>query len=294
MTRSGTVYKGIGGQYQVRVDSEPQLYTCKARGRLKKDGDVLMVGDRVDIVEDTSGEWVIERVHPRRNELLRPPVANIDQALIVFAIEQPSPSFHLLDKMILSVEHSGVAPILVFNKSDLGAIDLERYRCSGYPILYTSAESDLGIAELLAHLQGHITVLTGPSGVGKSSLLNRLHGRELAETGAVSRVANRGKHTTRHSELFELSGGGIVIDSPGFASIHLDFIDPDELKDYFPEFRPYDGACRFADCRHVAEPGCAVRSAAGNAEFPIERYDSYIKIRSERLERLQSKEGRMG
>lgn len=270
----GVVYKGIGGLYHVRISG--RTLQCKARGRIKKDSQIIAVGDMVEV---DMAEATIERILPRKNIFHRPTVANVEYALVVFAAASPSPSFLLMDKILLTAENAFIEPVLCINKTDLGTVDMARYAKSGYSIKYVSAATGEGIEELSKFLEGKTTVMSGPSGAGKSSLINAITGRQ-AVTGAVSGSANRGRHTTRHSELYELSGGGILADSPGFGAMNLSYIPKEEIRELFPEFIPFR-TCRYKDCIHIAEPECAVREAAGQGSFPAERYKSYLKIMEE-------------
>jgi len=281
----GIIFKGIGGFYYVK--REGILYECKARGKFKNDKVVPMVGDYVTIsVHDEEKKLgMIEAIHERKNTLLRPVVANVDQAVVVFSIKNPMPNITLLDKMIVLAEHSGLDVIICFNKSDLDTnFDFETYKAiyerAGYQVVKTCAINKEGVDDLLSCLQGKINVFSGPSGVGKSSLLNAIENYAV-EIGALSEKIKRGKHTTRHSELFELTNGGIIVDTPGFTSLSVQEVDPDDLSSYFPEFRRIAENCRFDNCYHQNEPGCEVKRAVENQEISKVRYDAYLYIFNE-------------
>ena len=281
----GIIFKGIGGFYYVMCDSV--LYECKARGKFKNDKIVPMVGDYVtiSIYDEVKKLGVIEEIHERKNALIRPAVANVDQAIVVFSIKNPMPNITLLDKMIVLAEHSGLEVIVCFNKSDLDAnFDFDMYRKiysgAGYQVVSTCALSKEGVDDLLALLKGKINVFSGPSGVGKSSLLNAIENYSV-EVGALSEKIKRGKHTTRHSELFELTNGGIIVHTPGFTSLSVAEIEEDHLHEYFPDLKRYAEACRFDNCLHQNEPGCAVKAAVESMELPKIRYEAYLYIYKE-------------
>ncbi len=249
------------------------MYECSIRGGLKNK---VYVGDIVVVDTEYS---TVERVLPRKNLLYRPVVANVDYALIVMSAREPTPSYLLLDRMLVSAEYEDIQPIICINKTELADVDLGRYSCSGYETVKVSAYRKEGFDQLKPLLKDKITVLAGPSGVGKSSITSLLIGEEL-RVGAVSSAANRGKHTTRHSEFFELPFGGVVVDSPGFGAMDLSYIEQEDLKALFPEFCDVS-LCKFNDCLHVGESGCAVVAAAEGGRFPKERYESYLKLMKE-------------
>lgn len=281
----GIIFKGIGGFYYVKCANV--LYECKARGKFKNDKVVPMVGDYVSIsIYDAEKKLgVIEEIHERKNALIRPTVANVDQAIVVFSIKDPMPNVTLLDKMIVLAEHAGLEVVICFNKSDLDiTFDFEHYRAvyeaAGYPVVKTCAVTKDGVENLLSLLVGKINVFSGPSGVGKSSLLNAIEDYAV-EIGALSEKIKRGKHTTRHSELFELSNGGIIVDTPGFTSLSVSEIEEDTLSDYFPELKKFSDACRFDNCLHQNEPDCAVKGAVLEGKIFKARYDAYLYIYKE-------------
>ncbi len=278
----GIIIKGISGFYY--VNTEHGVYECKARGIFKKNKITPLVGDKVSInilSEDPKEGWV-EEIAERNVELFRPAVANVDQAIVVFALKSPDPHLNLLDKILLLGEYAGLDLTICFNKADLieGDTAFEKYKAiyelAGYNVVMTSTKTGEGIGAIRDILKDKITVFAGPSGVGKSSMLNVIQpGLEL-KTGEVSVKIKRGKHTTRHTELIELNFGGWVVDTPGFTSLDLDFVLMEELADLFQEFREFQGYCRFNDCMHMDEPDCAVKEAVQTGHIHKNRYDSYV------------------
>lgn len=273
----GRIIKGIGGFYYVKT--ETNLIECRARGVLRKLGVTPLVGDFVELELDAAGNSALSQILPRKNELVRPSVANLDQIIIVAAVCSPDPDPMLLDKMLVAAEVRGIPAVICFNKTDLsdGGELIHSYQACGYPTLLVSAERGEGMEELSRLLQGKTSAFAGNSGVGKSSLLNRLLPGVKLETGEVSRI-ERGRHTTRHAELMELPGGGFVMDTPGFGSFEVDQMEQGELKRYFPEFCSYEPKCRFRGCNHVGEPDCAVAAAANRGEIGKSRLESYRKL----------------
>lgn len=284
----GLIYKGVGGLYFVKTSQG--LYECNARGIFKHRGKTLLVGDRVKIsIEDAEkSKGIIEAVENRKTELIRPTVANVDQAVIVFALRAPKLNGLLMDKMIILAKASNLDVVLCLNKSDLDEgqfLEIQnKYRETDYPIVKTCAHSRNGLDDLMGHLKGKISVFSGPSGVGKSSLLNAFKSGFALEVGDLSKKISRGKHTTRHSELLELGNGGIVVDTPGFTSLSLSHIDPSELRFYFDEFIPYASHCQFDNCQHINEPKCGVKEAKEKSDIPLERYEAYVYIYEELIE----------
>lgn len=281
MAKDGIILKGIAGFYYVKTDSG--VYECKARGKIKNKKITPLVGDNVkmNIEDEVTMKGVIEEIMPRKNELIRPTVANVDQAIIVFAIHNPEPSMNLIDKLTVLSEYSELEIILVFNKLDLDNDhhfrDLEKvYRTTGYKVIATSTYSEEGINELKECLKNKISVFAGPSGVGKSSLLNDVQSGLTLQTGELSEKIKRGKHTTRHSELVELDIEGWVVDTPGFTSLNIDFIEESELGELYPEFEEAAETCKFANCLHINEPGCMVSEAIENGVISKERYETYV------------------
>lgn len=275
---TGTIVKGIGGFYYVKT--EEGLIECRARGRFRRAGESPMVGDRVRIVRtaEDAQKGSVDAILPRKNMFIRPPVANIDQLIITIAAANPEPNLLLADQLAVTAEAMGVHPVICVNKLDLNEEGAQTiagiYQKAGYPVLLVSAREDVGTEQLKAVLQDKITALAGNSGVGKSSLLNCLNSLEL-ETGDVSRKTQRGRHTTRHTELFELPFGGYVFDTPGFSSYAAEGLRPEEMASLFPEIAKAEDGCRFSGCAHVAEPGCSVKEAVGRGEIAPSRYENY-------------------
>lgn len=283
----GRIMKGIGGFYY--VDTEKGLYECRARGIFRKNKITPLVGDRVSIsvVDEENKKGVVEEIEKRDTELVRPPIANVDKALIVFAIKNPAPNLSLLDRFIVLAEKENLEIVIVFTKVDLDADGelLEElksiYEVSGYKVIPVSNKLKLNIDKIKEELKENTVVFAGPSGVGKSSLLNEVDKNFELKTGEVSDKIKRGKHTTRHAELLKLECGGVVADTPGFSSLTLDDIDESELKEYFIEFDKHDD-CRFGSrCIHENEPSCAVKEAVENGEISKKRYESYIQLLNE-------------
>ena len=284
---NGKIIKGIGGFYY--VDTENGLYECRARGIFRKNKITPLVGDRVSIsvVDKENKKGVVEEIEKRDTELVRPPIANVDKALIVFAIKNPSPNLSLLDRFIVLAEKENLEIVIVFTKVDLdtdgellGELK-DIYEVSGYKVISVSNKLKLNIDKIKEELKENTVVFAGPSGVGKSSLLNEVDKNFELKTGEVSDKIKRGKHTTRHAELLKLECGGMVADTPGFSSLTLDDIDESELKEYFIEFDKYD-ECRFGSrCIHENEPSCAVKEAVENGDISKKRYESYIQLLNE-------------
>ena len=289
----GTVIKGYGGFYYVK-DNQRFVWECKPRGRFKLEKQQILVGDRVQIQTLNEKCGVVEKVLPRKTELVRPPVANIDRAIVVFALKSPEPDLNLLDRFILLAEAGKTEPVLCFNKADLLTIDvinpiLEIYIKIGYQAIVTSTKTGEGLENLRDILKDHISVFAGPSGVGKSSLLNAVQPGLQLKTGDLSTKLQRGKHTTRHVELLEMDSGGYVTDTPGFSSLYLPQILKEELAAFFPEMDDYWDKCRFNGCIHNQEPDCAVKAAVASGDINKTRYEHYIGF----LEELAAQERRL-
>ena len=283
---NGKIIKGIGGFYY--VDTELGIYECRARGIFRKDKITPLVGDRVkiSIVDEESKKGVVEEIDKRYTELVRPPIANVDKALIVFAITNPKPNLSLLDRFIVLAEKENLEIVIVLTKADLdkdSMLDELKgiYELSGYKVIPVSNKTKLNIDKIKEELKNNVVVFAGPSGVGKSSLLNEIDKNFKLQIGEVSDKIKRGKHTTRHAELLKLECGGMVADTPGFSSLTLDDIEDVELKSYFIEFDEFDD-CRFGSrCVHENEPSCAVKEAVENGNISKKRYDSYIQLLNE-------------
>jgi ribosome biogenesis GTPase len=288
----GRIVKGIGGFYYVNTDIG--LVECKARGIFRKESLTPLVGDKVlvSIVEGSPGQGVIQEILPRENTLLRPSVANVQQCIIVVAMGRPEPDLLLLDRLLVLAGVNELEQVVCFNKTDLGKKDeygevIDTYRQAGYRVLCTSAKTGQGIDEMKGVLKGKISVFAGMSGVGKSSILNSLQPGLGLKTGEISAKLQRGRHTTRHAELLELSFGGMVVDTPGFSSLslgavkELEDMDESELGHYYPEFIEYMDHCRFRSCRHENEPDCSVKDAVEKGRISAFRYRNYIKLLEE-------------
>lgn len=278
MLLNGTIVKGIGGFYY--VDTESGIIECRARGKFRKNDILPMVGDKAEVETQDGRHGSVRAIEERRNFLVRPSVSNIDTLMIVAAITSPAPDTALIDKMLVIAATKGINGAICINKSDLDAScqaeSLKRcYEKAGYPVFITSAEQKMGIEELRCSLKGKTTAFAGLSGVGKSSILTIITGREL-ETGETSRI-ERGRHTTRHVELIK-TDDGYVFDTPGFSQLEVEGIRPGELKCYFPEMAEYEQFCRFRGCSHSAEPDCAVKAKVAEGTIAQSRYDSYIKM----------------
>ena len=288
---TGKIIKGIGGFYYV-VCENGVTYECKAKGVFRNRKIKPLVGDNVEIeildAEKNLGN--IEDILPRFNWLNRPAVANVDQTVIIFAVSAPAPNFNLLDRFLINMEQHEVPTIICFNKIDLEGFrqseDLCRsYTKSGYEVLFISAESGYGINTLEAVIKGKTTVFAGPSGVGKSSTLNSLFPDANVQTGGLSEKIQRGKHTTRHSELMFVDDDTYIMDTPGFSSLYTEEIEAEDLKLYFPEIAAYTGTCKFNMCNHISEPGCLVKEAVGDGRISKMRYDDYVMIYNELKEK---------
>ncbi|HJB85873.1 ribosome small subunit-dependent GTPase A [Mordavella massiliensis] len=284
---NGKIIKGIAGFYYVDV-VESGVYECKAKGAFRREKVKPLVGDNVEIevLDEKDREGNITKILPRKNELIRPAAANVDQALVVFAVAKPDPHFHLLDRFLVMMEKAEIPVVLCFNKEDLGTEEQiqnlqEIYRDCGCRLVFSSAREEKNIAGIRKLLEGKTTVIAGPSGVGKSSLINRLTPEANMETGAISKKIERGRHTTRHAELFSLGDHSYIMDTPGFSSLYVTDIEKEELKYYFPEFAPYEGRCRFQGCDHIHEPDCAVKQAAEEGKIHPSRYQNYVAFYEE-------------
>ncbi len=283
----GKIIKGIAGFYYVHV-AESGVYECKAKGIFRKERTKPLVGDNVEIevLDKEAKEGSITRIYPRKNELIRPAVANIDQAFVVFAAAKPNPHFNLLDRFLVMMEHKKIPAVLCFNKEDIVSeqelTELKKiYRGCGCALVFISVKEEKNIEEVKRLLSGKTTAVAGPSGVGKSSLINLLKPEANMETGSISRKIERGKHTTRHSELLLINADSYIMDTPGFSSLYVNDFEKEELKYYFPEFDYYEGQCKFTGCDHIHEPGCAVKAAVEAGVIHTVRYEDYREMYDE-------------
>ena len=291
---TGKIIKGIGGFYYV-VCENGITYECKAKGVFRNRKIKPLVGDNVEIeiLDEEKNLGNIEDILPRFNWLNRPAVANVDQTVIIFAVSAPAPNFNLLDRFLINMEQHEVSTVICFNKVDLEGFrqseDICRsYTKSGYEVLFISAESGYGIDVLEAVIKGKTTVFAGPSGVGKSSTLNSLFPDANVQTGGLSEKIQRGKHTTRHSELMFVDDDTYIMDTPGFSSLYTEGIEAEDLKLYFPEIAAYTGTCKFNMCNHISEPGCLVKEALEEGKVHPVRYEDYCEMYRE----LEEKEKR--
>lgn len=287
----GKIIKGIAGFYYV-YSEDGTVYECKAKGIFRKDNQKPLVGDDVEItvLGKTEREGNLIKIYPRKNFLIRPAVSNIDQAFVIFAMEDPRPNLLLMDRFLVMMEQAGIPAVICFNKKDLVREEEARslceiYRECGYPVILSSARNAEGMEEIRRTLQGKTTVVAGPSGVGKSSLTNLLQDKVEMETGEISRKLKRGRHTTRHSQVIPVGDDTYLMDTPGFSSLYLTDMEPQELKSYFREFRRYEGRCRFQGCSHIHEPDCAVKLALESGEISRLRYENYLGLYEELKEK---------
>lgn len=277
MQQKGLIIKGIGGFYYVETASG--IYECKARGVFRKDKITPLAGDFVSISINGDAENTIEEIEPRKNYLKRPPIANLDQLIIVASSCEPNPSTLIIDKLTAIACNRDIEPIIVLNKTDLQGVEelFEIYSKSGFKTLCASAKTGEGIDELKNTLNGKISAFTGNSGVGKSTLLNCIDERLGLSTGEISEKLGRGRHTTRHTQLFKIQDG-YVADTPGFSSLEIErseIILKDDLQYCFPEFAQHIGACKFTSCKHINDKGCSILSAVESGEISESRHNSY-------------------
>ncbi len=283
----GKIVRGIAGFYDVHIEGRG-VFTCKAKGIFRKEQIKPLVGDDVllDILDETAMTGNLTKILQRQNVLIRPAVANIDQALVIFSFVQPDPNCNLLDRFLAAMCRQGVKSVICFNKQDLATEEEKEtlhniYAACGCRIIHTSASRNEGIEELRALLCGHTTAVAGPSGVGKSSIINRLQSGVHMQTGSISAKIARGKHTTRHCELIYVQDGTYIVDTPGFSSLFIADMEKEELKQYYPEFAKYASLCRFQGCAHIHEPDCAVRDALEKGKISRVRYQNYCLLYEE-------------
>ncbi len=280
----GKIIKGIAGFYYVDT-VESGIYACKAKGIFRKLGKKPLVGDdvEIEITHEKDREGSLVAIAPRVNELIRPASANVEQALILFALKSPDPNLVLLDRFLISMDMKGIPSAICFNKQDLAREDdkeelSDTYSSCGYRVFFTSFAEGEGIAEIKDFMAGKTTLLAGPSGVGKSTLTNACQSNVHMETGEISKKLARGKNTTRHAELIPCGNSTYIMDTPGFTSLLLEGIEKEELRHYYAEFAPYEGKCRFDGCVHIHEPDCRVKEALEAGLINRKRYDNYCLI----------------
>ena len=288
----GKIIKGIAGFYYVHVAGSG-IYECKAKGAFRKQKIKPLVGDNVeiDVISQEEHTGNVIDILPRKNELIRPAVANVDQAVVIFAAAKPNPNFNLLDRFLIMMEYQHIPAVICFNKTDL--IDetemenlIRAYKTSGYRVLFTSAKEQDGVEKIRQILKGKTSTVAGPSGVGKSSLINLLAPQAEMETGAISEKIERGRHTTRHAQVIPVpledgSEDTYIIDTPGFSSLSVEFYEKETLGTLFPEFQQYEPYCRFRGCSHISEPDCGVKEALAEGKISKIRYDDYVEIYQE-------------
>lgn len=292
MTENGVIIKGLGGLYTVVYRGK--MFTCPARGIFRKDSTKPMIGDLVELSEtdEKEGTAVIDRILPRKNQLIRPAVANVDQIIVVMAAKSPAPDLLLIDKLLLHAGQKHIDTVMVINKTDqdpdLAETRYEEYRCAVPHILRTCTRDGTGTEELKALTSGKISVLAGQSGAGKSSLLNILMGTGVMATGELSAKTDRGRHTTRHNEMF-MTDTGFLIDSPGFSLFEMEELEPLALQNFYPEIYNNEGSCFFPDCSHTGEPRCYVPELVAQHQFSPGRYERYQTLYKELKEREKNK-----
>lgn len=281
MDIQGKIMKGIGGFYYIHAHND-QIYECRAKGIFRNQNKKPLVGDHVviEVLDESKGVGNITQILERKNELIRPLASNVDQALVIFSADNPAPNLNLLDRFLIMMEKQNLSTYICFNKSDIvSETDLEslgeHYKKAGYEVMFTSTYTNYGIDACKNLLHGKTTIVAGPSGVGKSSLINMIYPGANMETGDISEKIKRGKHTTRHSELFLIDTNTYIMDTPGFSSLYIEGIEKEELKDYFVEFVPYEGTCRFIGCHHLNEPECGVKTAVEDGKISKNRYENY-------------------
>lgn len=288
----GKIVKGISGFYYVHVDGKG-IYECKAKGAFRKQKIKPLVGDQVEIVvldeEKMTGN--VEDILERKNELIRPAVSNIDMALVIFAASKPDPNFNLLDRFLCMMEFQNVPVTICFNKIDLvDESKIEEYRAiyepAGYTVMTTCTKTGEGVDAVKELLKGKTTTVAGPSGVGKSSLINALQSDVKMQTGVISEKIDRGKHTTRHSEIIPVMENSYIMDTPGFSSMDVPGFEKEDLWTCFPEFREYEPYCKFQGCSHINEPNCGVKEALGEGKISSVRYENY-KLLYEELKNIK-------
>ncbi len=287
----GKIVKGIAGFYYVHAAGSG-IYECKAKGAFRNQKIKPLVGDNVEItvIDEAEKKGNLEQILPRRNELIRPAVANVDLAMIIFAAAKPRPNFHLLDRFLVMMRYQDIPVAICFNKTDLVTEEELRsfadvYQGCGYETLAVSAKEGRGLEALSGALAGKTTAVAGPSGVGKSSLINCLQTDVRMETGSISRKIERGRHTTRHSEIIPIGGNAYIMDTPGFSTLDIPGLEKEALSGYYPEFAAFEPYCRFQGCSHISEPDCGVKEALQEGKVSRLRYENYRLLYEERSSR---------
>ena len=295
---TGKIIKGIAGFYYVWCENEC-LYECKAKGIFRKNNLKPLVGDnvKIEVLDQEKKLGNMIEILPRHNSLIRPAVANVDQAMVVFAMADPMPNLNLLDRFLVMMEWQGIDTVICFSKQDIVSLEEEKrflhiYEKCANQVLTISNTEQLGIDKVRAVLDGKTTVLAGPSGVGKSSLLNQIYPEAQSETGSISEKIGRGKHTTRHSELFHVGRYTFLFDTPGFSSLKVPEVEKEKLYQYFTEFASYDGLCKYQPCSHIHEPGCVVKEKLEKGEICRSRYENYVQMYDELVESEKRKNWR--
>jgi ribosome biogenesis GTPase len=288
MQKDGLIVKGIAGFYYVEL-KDGNLIECKARGRFRKENMTPIVGDRVSIIlEDNKAVGVIDEIQPRKSQLVRPMVSNVDQAFIVFALKKPDINLQLLDKLLILAEHHSLSAIICLNKSDLDTTDIydtisQEYSKIGYKVLRTNGHTGEGIDIVKQYAKDKISVFVGPSGVGKSTIFNLIQNKVKMETGEVSSKVDRGKHTTRHAELIEIFPNSFIVDTPGFSSMDISFVDPVDLQYAFKDFQAHLNKCKYTSCLHNKESDCRIKEEVEKGNISETRYNTYITLLTELL-----------
>lgn len=291
----GKIIKGIGGFYYVHVPNKG-VYECRAKGNFRNLKIKPLVGDnvKIDIISEEKQTGNVREILVRKSELIRPAVSNVDQALVIFAAAKPAPNLNLLDRFLITMRKQNLDTIVCFNKKDVVteselAVLKDTYEKCGYTVCFTSAKKQEGIEEIKQLIKGKTTVLAGPSGVGKSSMINLLYPQAQMETGNISEKIQRGKHTTRHSELFFVDEDTYLFDTPGFSSLYLEDMEKEDLRDYFAEFEEYEPYCKFQGCQHINEPKCGVKEALEEGKISKVRYENYLLMYEELKEKDRRK-----
>ena len=280
---TGTIIKGIGGFYYVKA--EGITYECKAKGVFRRDDIIPIPGDEViiSVIDELRQKGNVDKILPRRSYLIRPHVANVNQIILVIAAKSPAPDLMLLDKLLITAECKDIHVVICINKIDLDEKQeynkiVEAYKKAGYKVLLVSSKTDYGFDELCMVLKNKTTVFSGQSGVGKSTILNKIMNSLVMKTGEISEKNERGKHTTRHAELIELKSGGFILDTPGFSSFELSDIPYDQLASFYPEFTKMQNSCKYTGCSHLCEPGCVVMEGLESGIVDEGRYRRYVQI----------------